>query len=798
MGKNKKKSAFNIDQGSLKLLAPLAATAIVAVIAALLAFYLYQQHQQHQQQQQQTQHLARQLASHTDQLVQAATTQLELLAQRPDINSALAGATSDVTLPALREQWLPGASIDLIPDRFDAANQYSYVAQEMLNDTQLGKKPAPVINASKPATLLVARASRNGTGALLLTMPLSHLKQQLQADLPANAKATLKQGGNTILVVGQGGGSSQAVASHGSIQVTLQRPAPQGNDLMILAASAALAALLILAATAWLAGQLGKRVGQDAAELINYCKELAKRPDVSARNRFQFPVFAQVTAAQARLAEKSRQHGGPPPRSRSPQSAPEAVEMEDSDDILLVDEGKDSVPPQIFRAYDIRGTAGDTLTAQTCYLIGRALGSEAGQAGQQTLFVARDGRLSGPELSRALIKGLQESGRDVINLGDVPTPVLYYATHVMDGQSGICVTGSHNPAQDNGLKMVINGETLYGDRIQALYQRIQKRDFSSGQGSEQQADISDRYLKEIINDIVLARPLKLAIDCGNGITGKLAPRLFTELGCEVTPLYTEVDGHFPNHHPDPSNPDNLADLIRTVKDNGLDLGIAFDGDGDRIVMVTDQGEIIWPDRMLMLFARDLLGRTPGADILFDVKCSRAVAALIRKQGGRPLMYKTGHSLIKAKMQETGAPLAGEMSGHIFFADRWFGFDDALYAASRLLEILSLQDDSSSQVFGQLTTGVTTPELHIPVTDDNKFTLVEALSQRAEQFSGGRATTIDGLRVDFPDGWGLVRASNTTPMLVARFEGRDQDALQRVQTQFHNHLKAVDDSLELPF
>ncbi|MGB1465403.1 MAG: phosphomannomutase/phosphoglucomutase [Alcanivorax nanhaiticus] len=458
----------------------------------------------------------------------------------------------------------------------------------------------------------------------------------------------------------------------------------------------------------------------------------------------------------------------------------------------------ESLPEEIFRAYDIRGVAGVTLTAQGAYLLGRAIGTEASEAGQQTVLVARDGRLSSPELTRSLIKGLLESGRDVINLGLVPSPVLYYATEVLETQTGVMVTGSHNPPTHNGMKIVINGETLYGDRIQAIKARIGTGDFNEGQGREQELDISDRYLADVTNDIVLARPLKIGIDCGNGAAGELAPKMFTQLGCEVSALYTEIDGNFPNHAPDPGNPENLADLIRMVDQEKLDLGLAFDGDGDRVAVVTNRGEIIWPDRLMMLFARDVLSRSPGADILFDVKCTRALPAIIRKSGGRPLMYKTGHSLIKAKMKETGAPLAGEISGHIFFADRWHGCDDGMYAGARLLEILSLLDDPASQVFSGLKTGITTPALYIQVEESQKFTLVDALSARAEKFAGGRPTTIDGLRVDFPDGWGLVRASNTTASLVARFEGRDEEALQRVKTQFRNHLKAVDESLTLPF
>ena len=475
------------------------------------------------------------------------------------------------------------------------------------------------------------------------------------------------------------------------------------------------------------------------------------------------------------------------------------VDEQDEDGILLMDDSQgESLPEEIFRAYDIRGVAGVTLTAQGAYLLGRAIGTEASEAGQQTVIVARDGRLSSPELSRSLMKGLVESGRNVINLGLVPSPVLYYATEVLESQSGVMITGSHNPPTHNGMKIVINGETLYGERIQTLKDRVARGDFNEGQGEEQELDISDRYLNDVANDIVLARPLKIGIDCGNGAAGELAPKLFTQLGCEVSALYTDIDGNFPNHAPDPGNPDNLTDLIRLVDSEQLDLGLAFDGDGDRVAVVTNRGEIIWPDRLMMLFARDVLSRSPGADILFDVKCTRALPAVIRKSGGRPLMYKTGHSLIKAKMKEVSAPLAGEISGHIFFADRWFGCDDGIYAGARLLEILALLDDPASQVFSGLKTGITTPALYVEVEEERKFPLVEALTARAEQFPGGRATTIDGLRIDFPDGWGLVRASNTTASLVARFEGRDEEALQRVKTMFRNQLKAVDETLTLPF
>ncbi|MCK5875206.1 MAG: phosphomannomutase/phosphoglucomutase [Alcanivoracaceae bacterium] len=457
----------------------------------------------------------------------------------------------------------------------------------------------------------------------------------------------------------------------------------------------------------------------------------------------------------------------------------------------------EQLPESIFREYDIRGIVGETLTADTVELLGRAIGTEALQAGQQTVIVGRDGRLHSPELAEALIRGLTKSGRDVIDIGPAPTPVLYYAAKVLDSQSGVSLTGSHNPANHNGLKIVIDGVTLTGERIRGLRERIARGELASGEGKVRRQDVSGRYIDEIARDIVLARPMKVAVDCGNGIAGPVVERLFSVLGCEIIPLHMNVDGNFPAHHPDTSKPENYRDLIAAVKQQGADIGIAFDGDGDRLGVVTPTGEIIWPDRLMMLFARDLLSRMPGADIIFDVKCSRELARVISQNGGRPLMWRTGHSLIKAKLKETGAPLAGEMSGHIFFADRWHGFDDGAYAAARLLEILSLESGDADQVFSQLRTGVTTPEINIPSTDKAKFAVVEKLKAQADSF-GGSASTIDGLRVDFEDGWGLLRASNTTAVLVARFEGRDQAALDRIATLFREQLQAIDPSLKLSF
>ena len=455
------------------------------------------------------------------------------------------------------------------------------------------------------------------------------------------------------------------------------------------------------------------------------------------------------------------------------------------------------LPAGIFRAYDIRGVVGDSLTAETAYWIGRTIGAESLACGEPEVVVGRDGRLSGPELAGALIHGLRDSGCNVTDVGMVPTPVLYFATNVLGASSGVMVTGSHNPPDYNGFKIVIAGQTLANERIQALHQRLENNDLSSGAGSLTLVDVLEQYHQRIESDLVLSRPLKVVVDCGNGVAAVNAPQLIEALGCEVIPLYCEVDGTFPNHHPDPGKPENLQDLIAAVKATGADVGLAFDGDGDRVGVVTNEGEMIYPDRLLMLFARDVLSRNPGADVIFDVKCTRGLASLISGYGGRPLMWKTGHSLIKAKMKETGALLAGEMSGHIFFKERWYGFDDGIYSAVRLLEILSLESRSAAEVFADFPVALSTPEINIKVTDERKFALIEAL-QRDAQWGAANLFTLDGVRVDYPHGWGLVRASNTTPVLVLRFEADNAEELARIQQVFRTQLNAVAPDLALPF
>jgi phosphomannomutase/phosphoglucomutase len=456
-----------------------------------------------------------------------------------------------------------------------------------------------------------------------------------------------------------------------------------------------------------------------------------------------------------------------------------------------------SLPSEIFKAYDIRGVVGKTLTPEITESVGRALGSRSRELGQSAVCIGRDGRLSGPALAQALARGVQAAGMDVVDIGQVTTPMLYFATHHLRTGSGVMVTGSHNPPDYNGLKMVLAGDTLSGDAIQGLRQRIESGQLAAGRGRYRRAEIAEAYLQRIAGDVTLKRKLRIAVDCGNGVAGAFAPELFRRLGCDVQELFCEVDGNFPNHHPDPSQPENLQDLIAALQNGDAEIGLAFDGDGDRLGIVTRQGNVIFPDRQLMLFAADVLARNPGAQILFDVKCTRNLATWIRAHGGRPTMWKTGHSLIKAKMKETGALLAGEMSGHMFFKERWYGFDDGLYAGARLLEYLSNAPDLDAE-FSKLPDSVSTPELQIKLKEGESYALIERLRKSAH-FEGAREViTLDGLRVEYADGFGLARSSNTTPVVVLRFEGNDAAALRRIQDDFRRVLNAALPGAALPF
>lgn len=455
-----------------------------------------------------------------------------------------------------------------------------------------------------------------------------------------------------------------------------------------------------------------------------------------------------------------------------------------------------SITKEIFRACDIRGVVGQTLTEEVAYLLGLGFGTLAQNENQKRVIIGRDGRHSGPALARALCKGLLESGCDVIDLGQVPTPLVYFATYALNTGTGIMITGSHNPADYNGFKMMLANNTLAKDQIQALYHCIQSQDFRKGEGRLESVNIIDDYIQRVSQDIKLQRPLKVVVDCGNGVVGVLAEKLFASLGCDVIPLYCEVDGDFPNHHPDPGQPKNLQALIKTVIENKADLGLAFDGDGDRLGLVSNTGKIIWPDRVMMLFVEDVLKRQPGSHIIYDVKCSKHLTQKILANGGIPVMYKTGHALIKGKMREVKASLAGEMSGHFFFQERWYGFDDACYAAGRLLELIAARSEAVSQIFEALPESVSTPEINIDISEEHKFHFIEKI--KAAPFEAAEQITIDGVRVEYQDGWGLIRASNTTPCLVLRFEADNATALSRIQTEFKQVILQEAPGLNVPF
>ena len=457
------------------------------------------------------------------------------------------------------------------------------------------------------------------------------------------------------------------------------------------------------------------------------------------------------------------------------------------------------IDSSIFKAYDIRGVVDKTLTTEAARAIGQALGALALEKNVGTLCVGRDGRLSGPKLSEALIAGITDMGINVKSIGMTPTPVLYFATFMTQTGSGVAVTGSHNPPEYNGLKMMMAKDTLFGEGIQALRARIEAGiEVAQQKGRVEEIDVITPYLDKVTKDVKLARPMKIAIDCGNGVTGPVAMELFKRLGCEITPLFTEIDGHFPNHHPDPSKPANLAALIETVKTTDVELGLAFDGDGDRLGVVTKSGQIIFPDRQMMLFAADILQHNPGAPIIYDVKCTRRLVPWIKEHGGIPTICRTGHSLVKAKLKETQAPFAGEMSGHLFFNDkRWPGFDDGLYAGARMLEILSRVEDPSA-VLEALPSAVNTPELHIEMAEGENKRFVEKLQKELHFDDASDVITIDGIRVEWEDGFALARSSNTTPVVVLRLEGDTEASLERIKKRFGEAIKTVDPNVVLPF
>ena len=644
------------------------------------------------------------------------------------------------------------------------------------------------------------------SGALLITLDNKYINTQLsRLDTAFGQTAVIQQGlkAQTFASSGQTATSDKTLTVDTDFvqwQVSFT-PSPllvdnNSHSNEIIWIILAIAAFASMTATAIVISGIKKGINDNLGMLIE-----------GTDNNFSLPGFTQAADQLQQLRNTLSQAADQAPDKSDQQdrieSAPSEVESESALlnpselELSPLDTLPIDLPATIFRAYDIRGIADTELNDDACYAIGMAIGSETIDQGQSSVVLAADGRHSSPRIRQAMSQGLQASGCNVIDIGTVPTPLMYFATHQLNTQSGVMITGSHNPAEYNGIKVVIAGKALSGDAISALRDRVHNRQLHTGSGNNQSQAIEQEYMDYILNDVAIAQPLKIVIDAGNGVAGAIAPELFEALGCEVVPLYCDVDGDFPNHHPDPSIESNLDSLIASVKSEQADLGIAFDGDGDRLGVVTAQGNIVAADRLLMLLAQDVVSRNPGADVLFDVKCTRNLNTLISNYGGRPIMWKTGHSFMKEKMQETGALLGGEFSGHIFFKERWFGFDDGMYAAARLIEILSTTDPDLDAQLMNFPNSICTPELKINSDEHQKFAIIEQLAKQGD-FGNGKISTLDGVRVDFPDGWGLVRASNTTPMLILRFEADDQEGLGRIQHLFKDQLATIDNSLDFGF
>jgi len=593
-----------------------------------------------------------------------------------------------------------------------------------------------------------------------------------------------------------------------------QAPADEGIPLLYMAAGGGVALLLLL-----LLLQQRKKRGKKPDAVLgqreSFVKEEAE-PEliINEQSAEDVPsaigsVFGQANTgmevvdigAGETVADKTAQ--APPAKAAPQPAATPAPPPEDGEMATELEEYEKlgiELPASIFRAYDIRGIVGKTLTIDAVYQIGRAIGTEIAEQGERSVVVGRDGRLSGVEVSAALIRGLTATGVEVIDVGMVPTPLLYFAIQKLDSNSGVMVTGSHNPAEYNGLKIVINGKTLSDQEITALRTRIATGQVRIGMASVRKEDIKARYIEALQEDVILFKPFNVVVDCGNGVAGDVVPDCLRGIGCTVTELYCDVDGNFPNHHPDPSKPENLKDLIQAVKDNGADLGLAFDGDGDRLGVIDSDGKVIWPDRLLMVLAIDILSRNPGAQVIFDVKCTANLAKVIEQHGGEPVMYRTGHSFIKKRLQEPKALLAGEMSGHLFIKERYYGYDDAIYGAARLMEALANYKgkETTAGIFADLPDAVSTPELNVAMAEEGENIQFIEMLRELGQFEGATLVTIDGIRAEYPDGWGLVRASNTTPVLVFRFEGDSDAAVKRIQKIFREQILILRSDLELPF
>ncbi len=838
--------------GVLPVVSLITVTATAVLLGAIVSVGALQSLERSAELQQQAQHQATALAVAVKQRMQSRRQSLLALAQSADVETALANGRRD-RLDALEARYQPvfpdaQAVFITAPGELKAAPEadppVGYALVELVNGLN-DDAAVEVHRPGKPNAQLnmVSSVRRDGQrlGHVVVMYPASLVAEGISVGDGRPWELIQTHKGTTATIARSGGGLDGKAGVTASVPGT-----PWSLRLMpreprsFLAGSSATRLVttvgggaLIIALVGLLAGRrLAQAVRSDANEFLRLVRDTAQ----GRLDDEYTAVSTEIRACLDNAVELARQT--PPSATAPPQQAgpsegaagqspdddevgsaidtqpteEEASPASDNRDQLLdftitepgagdkatEDEGPAMVDPSILRAYDIRGIVGETLTPPVMRSLGQALGSEASDKGQQTVVVGYDGRHSGPELAEALIEGLMRAGRDVLDIGAVATPMVYFATHYLETGAGIMVTGSHNPPAYNGLKMVIGGETLSGNQIKALGGRLEAGDLVEGDGSRQQRDISEAYRDRIATDVHLDRPMRIVVDAGNGITGAVAPAVYEALGCQALDLFCQVDGNFPNHHPDPSVPANLATLAETVTETEAELGLAFDGDGDRLGIVDNNGKIIWADRQLMLFAQQVLAQQPGSDIIFDVKCTNRLPELITENAGFPVMWKTGHSLIKGKLHETGAPLAGEMSGHFFFNDRWYGFDDGIYAAARLLEILAADSRAASTIFAELPEGLTTPELRVDLAEGEAVPIIEALVSRAESMGATRISTIDGLRVDFPDGWGLVRGSNTQPCLVLRFEGDDESALERIQGLFRERLTEAHPTIELPF
>jgi phosphomannomutase/phosphoglucomutase len=710
----------------------------------------------------------------------------EIASERGNVMKVLAGADPNTLMSdpaksaaALRQQLPQARKLELYSGDLNEvlhANYrefgYAKAAQLMAAQSVDGMPPAQSVsfgNGDRRLSLVIPLGSPSQVKVWAwVELPFAPLQQRFESVSPAGGRLDLLQGAERgeLKLLSNGAPSAEAEAEAESKPVI-------GSMFSV---GAGLPSAFIVLPRSWLLSALLTLLGLGGGIFLLWLRTRVREPLVLEPEELALPE----------RIENTRMSAEPKPAVAKPPAPPATAAL--------------TVDPSIFRAYDVRGVVGKTLNKDVARALGQSIGTLMGEKGLREIVIGRDGRLSGPELAGALSDGLRAAGIDVIDVGAVPTPVVYYAAFRFNTGCGVAVTGSHNPPDYNGFKIVVGGETLAEAAIQDLYQRIVGGALESGgQGSLRQVDVGPDYIEKIVSDVLAERSLKIVVDCGNGIPGALAPQVLEGVGCEVIPLYCDVDGNFPNHHPDPSDPHNLEDLILSVQSTGADLGIAFDGDGDRLGVVTKSGEIIYPDRLLMLFARDVLSRQPGATIIYDVKCTGHLKAQILDAGGSPLMWRTGHSLIKAKMRETGAELAGEMSGHFFFKERWYGFDDGIYAAARLLEILAgdLQGRTPEEIFATLPKNISTPELKIELAEGEHYRFMDKLRQQAS-FGDATLITIDGVRADWPDGWGLVRASNTTPVLVLRFEADNPVALKRIQQVFSAQMLAVDPTLKLPF